>query len=55
MSVQPSVRLSVRPSVCPQSFSDLNEIWHVGIKVAECYMTVCHMTRSKVKVKVMEA
>jgi len=35
--------------VHPQSFSDLNEIWHV-VEVDDCYTTVCHMTPSKVKV-----
>jgi len=43
-----SVRLSVRPST--KSFFDFNDIWYVGR--GQWVMTVCRMTRCKVKVKV---
>jgi len=52
----PFVRLFIRLSVHPSTkrFFNFNEIWHV-VEVDEWCMTVCSMTRSKVKVKVMSA
>jgi len=49
-NVHPSVGTSVRPST--KSLSDFDEIWYVhrGLEVDEWCMTVCRMTRFKVKV-----
>jgi len=44
MPVSVSLRLSTN------GFSDFTEIWFVSQKVIECYMAVCRMTRSNVKV-----
>jgi len=51
--VSMSVHTYLRPSV-HKKFVRFEPSFYVQVEVDECYTTVCHMTRSKVKVKVAE-